>query len=100
MKTSMLPPAGADLSRANCGNCRHWELLGKQAIPRVGQCKAAPPTAVFVGRQGDRDVIDSFFPPVVETERCGMHQRGRQREATTAIDVLHELGADTEAADR
>lgn len=64
-----------------CGSCNHWHEMPRDATnlkaPRMGQCRAVPPTPVIVGLaqtvHGPVPQIDSIYPALVaNAPACGI----------------------------
>lgn len=69
------------MTNETCGSCKFFVRDAPMQI--MGKCHEAPPTLLLLGRaQNGLPVVDTFWPPVPDTEFCGRHQLSKPRAAS------------------
>lgn len=70
------------MSGETCGSCKFFVRDAPMQI--MGKCHGVPPTLLLLGRaQNGLPIVDSFWPPVPDTETsCGTYQLPKPRAAS------------------
>ena len=57
----------------NCGGCRWWTT--RRAGAKFGECRAFPPSVVYVGRPNSTEKYRSRWPEVNRDDWCGTYEQ-------------------------
>lgn len=80
----------------SCGSCRFWKRH-KDGQPS-GMCRQKPPAVIMIGMQPHpiaknqgMPIVDSFWPPIPESEWCGQWSAAAKTYADIDLSKLGEV---------